>query len=60
MEQELLKSQAMYDLQAEFARQRYRSDGVSNLDSYMEAKLDAYIESLRARSYFDDSGELTT
>ena len=53
-----LKTQATYTCAADYARQRYREDGISSEEAFLEAKLPSYIESLRARSYFSDDGTL--
>ena len=52
--------QATYDLKAEYARRRYQHDGISlgTEEEFLGSQLPARIESLRARSYFDDSGQL--
>merc|ERR1719327_1490200 len=56
-EQELIDA-AKNELQIAFQKQKWSEGGISDQAEYEEKNLDAFVEDLRDRSYFDEDGVL--
>lgn len=57
-QEEQLVEAAKQELRIMYVKQKYSEGGITDEEQYMADQMDTYLEDLRDRSYFDDSGVL--